>query len=337
MQRLAVRFSDYMQDWLYGSEGYYSRFRDIGKAGDFYTAVSTSAFFGAAIAEFFLKRLKAGHFSEHVVLCEIGAHRGYLLADMLRWIYSSNPALLETMRFMIVEPHEALQQEQLRYFESQFGDAVKLEHVTCLETLKEKEIFFVANEIFDAFACDLFYEGKIAYVQENAVVWQEADEASIAFAARYGLQKGEIARDYESFAEQMAKSAEYWEFVTFDYGEAYVRNDFSIRIYKAHRTYPLFDDEVDLARFFAQSDLTYDVNFAHLIDAYQAAGAQKLGYETQARALVRFGIIDILERYAKVAKDYAAYLREADKVKTLLAPTIMGDKFKMLHLAKRGA
>jgi SAM-dependent MidA family methyltransferase len=31
---------------------------------------------------------------------------------------------------------------------------------------------------------------------------------------------------------------------------------------------------------------------------------------------------------------YEAYLREADKVKTLIAPTIMGDKFKMLHLRK---
>ncbi len=337
MQRQAVRFSDYMNDWLYGSEGYYSRFRDIGKAGDFYTAVSTSAFFGAAIAEFFLKRLYEGYFSKEAILCEIGAHRGYLLADMLRWIYSNDPSLLETMRFMIVEPHEALRQEQLRYFEAQFGDAVRLEHVTHLEGLEEKEIFFVANEIFDAFACDLFYEGKIAHVEENTIVWKKADEESIAFAARYGLQKGEIACGYESFAEQMAKSAEYWEFVTFDYGEAYVRNDFSIRIYKAHRTYPLFDEEVDLARFFAQSDLTYDVNFAHLIDAYKAVDAHKLAYETQARALVRFGIIDILERYAKAAKDYAAYLREADKVKTLLAPTIMGDKFKMLHLAKREA
>ncbi|CAA6820866.1 MAG: Unknown protein, partial [uncultured Sulfurovum sp.] len=28
------------------------------------------------------------------------------------------------------------------------------------------------------------------------------------------------------------------------------------------------------------------------------------------------------------------YVREADKIKTLIAPTIMGDKFKMVHFKK---
>jgi SAM-dependent MidA family methyltransferase len=30
----------------------------------------------------------------------------------------------------------------------------------------------------------------------------------------------------------------------------------------------------------------------------------------------------------------ANYIREADKIKTLIAPTIMGDKFKMVHFQK---
>jgi SAM-dependent MidA family methyltransferase len=49
--------------------------------------------------------------------------------------------------------------------------------------------------------------------------------------------------------------------------------------------------------------------------------------------LVRFGLIDILEQFAKQTTQ-ANYLREADKIKTLIAPTIMGDKFKMVHFKK---
>jgi len=39
-----LKFSEYMQDWLYGESGYYRDFKDIGKSGDFYTAVSTVGF-----------------------------------------------------------------------------------------------------------------------------------------------------------------------------------------------------------------------------------------------------------------------------------------------------
>ena len=49
-------FSEYMRNWLYEKDhGYYSKFQNIGKKGDFYTAVSTSSLFGASIANFFLK------------------------------------------------------------------------------------------------------------------------------------------------------------------------------------------------------------------------------------------------------------------------------------------
>ena len=55
--------------------------------------------------------------------------------------------------------------------------------------------------------------------------------------------------------------------------------------------------------------------------------------ETQARALVRFGIIDILDMFRQQTTP-AKYLQQADKIKTLLAPTVMGDRFKMVHFRK---
>jgi len=133
----------------------------------------------------------------------------------------------------------------------------------------------------------------------------------------------------------MAQGIKKCDFVTFDYGEKYVRNDFSIRVYRKHETFPLFDEALNLEESFQNDDITYDVNFAHVLEAFEAAGFNEEAYETQARALVRFGLIDILGQFAKQTTQ-ANYLREADKVKTLIAPTMMGDRFKMIHLSKEG-
>ncbi len=48
-----------------------------------------------------------------------------------------------------------------------------------------------------------------------------------------------------------------------------MRNDFSIRIYKQHETFPLFDEELVLREVYQTADITYDVNFGHVIEAFE--------------------------------------------------------------------
>ena len=40
-----------MTDWLYGDNGYYATYKNIGKSGDFYTSVSTRKIFGGSVAK----------------------------------------------------------------------------------------------------------------------------------------------------------------------------------------------------------------------------------------------------------------------------------------------
>jgi len=329
-----VIFSEYMERWLYGEEGYYRTFRPIGKEGDFYTAVSTSPFFGAAIANFLCKNIRDGRIPRDAALVEIGAHQGYLLADMIQWLYTCDAPLLDSMRFIIVERQLHVREAQRAYFAERFGEAVHLEQVESLDALDLPYAFFVSNEIFDAFPCNLYIDGKTAEIRDDAVLWQDADEAILSVARKYGMQKGEIAVGYEAFAKRVAGAAERFDFISFDYGDRYARNDFSIRIYDQHTVYPFFDEAVNLSELFGHSDMTYDVNFAHVMDAFAAEGVNTAAYETQARALIRFGLIDLLEQYARHASE-AQYLHEADKVKTLIAPNVMGERFKMIHLQKQ--
>jgi SAM-dependent MidA family methyltransferase len=327
-----MNFSSYMSDWLYGEDGYYTNFKAIGKSGDFYTAVSTSAFFGASIANYLLKLIEEDEGKKDGWLIEIGAHQGYLICDMIQWIYTVRPELLETMQFGIVEKHPKIREAQLLYIHERFGDAVKVHHFSSICELKADYAFVVSNEIFDAFPCELIKDGKIAKVNDNTISWQDAPKQMLEWSSKHHLKVGEIAIGYEEFAKEIATLTKC-DFVSFDYGEAYVRNDFSIRIYEEHQTFPLFDEKVNLEKSFKKADITYDVNFAHVIEAFEAAGFIKDQYETQARALVRFGIIEILGQFAKQTTQ-ERYAREADKIKTLLAPTIMGDRFKMVHLSK---
>jgi len=322
-----------MNNWLYGENGYYKTFKDIGKGGDFYTAVSTSSFFGASIANHFYKLIKEESFKKDGWLIEVGAHKGYLICDMIQWLYTLDATLVKTLKFGIVERQPHLQEEQLKYIEERFGSDIQITHFNDIDEVQVDYAFVVANEIFDAFPCNLIKDGEEAFVSDNIVEWKEADKALLEFASKHRQVKGEVAVGYEAFALHMAKGIKKCDFVSFDYGEKFVRNDFSIRVYENHKTFPLFDEELVLADAFQKADITYDVNFGHVIEAFEEAGFELDKYETQARALVRFGLIDILEQFAKQATQNS-YLREADKVKTLISPTIMGDKFKMVHFKK---
>ncbi|MGA9045175.1 SAM-dependent methyltransferase [Sulfuricurvum sp.] len=328
-----MRFSEYMNEWLYGEDGYYASYRPIGKKGDFYTAVSTSKFFGGTIAKHIIARIDEGFLRSDSLICEIGAHHGYLLADIIEFIHTLRPQLLQTLRFGIVERFENLRIAQKSYFEESFGNAVSLEHYSDLSQLNEQSTFFIANEIFDAFACELFYKGKIARVENHEILFDIDDPKIAELAEKYKQDRGEIALGYESFASAMQQSSKRFEFMSFDYGELNGRSDFSIRVYQTHQTFPLFDEVLNRSEAFGKSDITYDVNFTHVKDAFAEAGIECAAYATQLVALIEMGILDLLAMLKEHAGD-EIYTQELEKVKILITPALMGERFKMIRFVK---
>jgi len=342
-----MRFSKFMNEWLYGKEAYYSKHREIGKGGDFYTAVSSSMFFGGSIANRLIQIIDEGFLSKSCTIVEIGAHQGYMLADIVQFIYTLRPQLLDSLEFVIIEPHEENIKKQLEYFKDSFGDIVKLQHYPTLNDVKKDEAFIVANEIFDAFSCELIKDEKMLYIEEFEPVFKEQTEAVKEHCQKYNITKGEIGVGYESFAHSMSKAFKKFEFVTFDYGDKEKRFDFSIRVYHKHQTYPFFaltdfvkeKDEkpkgVTIESLFKKSDITYDVNFEHLIDAYKEAGCELVFYKTQMAMLVEFGIIELLDKLAKNV-DEKTYKSEMNRAKVLIDPSFMGERFKGVVFRKEG-
>ena len=330
---MSVSFSKYMTDWLYGEDGYYATYKNIGKSGDFYTAVSTSKFFGGTIAKHIVSLVDDGFLASDAVICEIGAHHGYFLADVCEFLYTLRPELLSSFKFVIIERFDDLQEQQRNYFQESFGDVVTLTHYKSLSELRCPNAFFIANEIFDAFPCELYFKGKTARMDGHAVEFDQDDEWVKSKAEKYFKDRGEIAVGYEEFALEMASSCDKFEFMTFDYGETQARPDFSIRVYSKHEVIPFFDENIKRDELFAKSDITYDVTFAHVKDAYEEAGVEFIELKTQMLALIDMGILDLLEMLKEKVEE-KIYRQELEKVKTLILPDFLGERFKMVRFRK---
>ena len=326
-------FSQFMEEWLYGLKGYYTNYKAIGKRGDFYTAVSVTPLFGGSIANYIHKLIMAKRLSGDAMIVEIGAHRGYLLADIVQFLYTFDPSLIKTLRFAIIEPQKRLQRVQRDYFYQSFGDKVELIHFDSLKDFRANEAFVVANEIFDAFSCEIVHDGKMAYEDNFSIIWGKPSEFAKKISSRYGQRRGEIAIGYEEFAKELFNGMQKGYFVSFDYGDTEVRNDISLRIYKAHQVFPFFEEGLNIKALFGKSDITYDVNFSHLIDAFKESGWQKSAYKTQMVALIDFGLMELLETILK-KRGYDIYKQELEKAKHLIHPSIMGERFKMVEFIK---
>lgn len=334
-----IKFSTYFNDWLYGQDGYYSTYKQIGKEGDFFTSVSTSSFFGGSIARKIISSIEDGFLPSNTTIVEVGAHHGYLLADIIQFIYTLKPNLLETLNFAIVERFKDLQTQQRKYLEDSFGDIIKLKHYDDISEVKLENAYILANEIFDAFACDLVYTNsenvlQQVFINNHKIEFVDCeDNEIIEHCKKYSITKGEVALSYKDFVNTICKNISRFEFLTFDYGDRYPRNDFSTRVYEKHDVYPIFEENLDLEKLYKKSDITYDVHFNYLVDCFKENKIENIKFNTQLKSLVEFGIIELLE-ILKANVDEKTYLRETQKVKVLLEPTGMGDRFKTLNIRK---
>ena len=328
------KFSEYMTEWLYGVDGYYATYKNIGKSGDFYTAVSTSKFFGGTIAKHIVSLIEEGFLKQDSVICEIGAHHGYFLADVIEFIYTLQPKLLDTLEFVIIERFDDLQEQQRSYFAESFGDVVSLRHYKSLSELQCENAFFIANEIFDAFPCELYFKGKTGRVLGHEVEFDVEDDWVKEKAEKYFKDRGEIALGYEEFAKEMSQAAQKFEFMSFDYGEMAARPDFSLRVYEKHNVIPFFAEDIKREELFAKSDITYDVTFAHVKDAYEEVGVKFVELKAQMVALVDMGILELLEML-KENVDEKIYKQELEKAKMLIMPNFLGERFKMIRFRKQ--
>ena len=163
--------------------------------------------------------------------------------------------------------------------------------------------------------------------------WQKADQNLINLAKKFGIKKGEISTSYTKFALQLANAAKKVRFLSFDYGEFEPKNEFSLRVFKGHQVFSLFEIS-NLAPYFKTSDLTYSLCFKQVEYAFSEAGFKMLKFKKQNEALVcDFGVDKILSLVLEKGSKQA-YENAAKQAKFLLSPEFLGEKFKFIEFLK---
>ncbi len=330
-------FGNYMQEWLYGKKGYYRK-ASIGQKGDFYTSVSLSKFFGGAMAFYIIKLLEEEKLFLPLKIVEIGSHHGHFLSDIANFLNALSEGVIEKCEFVSCEPLIELQNIQ----QTTFKQATQLDLTNCdlkgLDLKKKESAFVVSNELFDAFACEIIKDNQMLFItHDHQSVWDNINEPTKELLKTLNLKEGCAPLFLNAFIKDLLEKldkASSWVFLSFDYGDTIERKDMHLRAFKNHQALDFKDILNHLASLYQQSDLTYDVNFSLVRFLFEKHHAQFSFFKSQANALLDMGLMELLEVFSK-SVSYERYLKEAAKIKPLISPGGLGERFKAVEFVKK--
>lgn len=338
-----MRFSEYFGAWI---RAYYA---SVPLGRDFYTAVGASRFFGGAIAKYILGRLESSELALPLNIIDLGANNANLLQDIRAFLGTLGLGVVEKCDFIAVESNNMDCHDSARCAESYNNEVIFYKNLVELKSaniLQNRHNIFIANEFFDALPCEIIDNGKMAFVENNRLIFKICDDKKmLEICERFKITKGEIPLSYDEFCENI--KGEKFIFITFDYGDFMPRNDFSLRLFYKHKIQNFMEIALDSAKFaesqnlgnfsqnlaqksqnltnlFGKCDITYSVPFFMLDRAFERIGAKKILSKRQDLALIEdFKILELLQDFydaqnSQNPQNLGTYLRESNKIKTLL-------------------
>jgi SAM-dependent MidA family methyltransferase len=340
-----IAFSRYMDLALYAPGlGYYAGgAAKFGPAGDFVTAPEMTPLFAEALAAQVAEILAVTRDREIV---ELGGGSGRLAADLLRAL-AARDAL--PSRYSILEVRPDLVARQRATVERRAPQ--HRDRVTWIGDLPASiDGALIANEVLDAVACALLVR-KGGEWRERGVAWNESTGgfawtdgpvsdprleslATVRFPPSEGYAS-EINPAAEALVENIGRRMTGGAALFIDYGfpaaEYYhpQRNRGTLMCHYRHRAHS------DPFAWPGLTDITAHVDFTAMAEAGERAGLHVAGFTALAPFLIGCGILEALG--ATGAPESVPYIRAAAAVQKLLAPSEMGELFKVLALAKSGA
>ncbi len=331
-----LAFSEIMREWLYNpNTGYYTQ-NHVGKAGDFYTSVSVSKFFGGAISRYILRMLDEKRLTLPLHIVEIGSNNGDLIADIAEFLKAFSDVVFIQSSFCVIEPLVCLHTQQMATFQARITArfAKQLHIYNNLQMLKDTQpnnVFFISNELFDSMPCDIFHNNNMLYFHNNNFTWDKPSSEISEFMEKYDIKSAEIPLIWESFIQNLCNLPCKWIFLTFDYGD-FLAREMNIRMYMQHKVYNLYEELQNdrLAQFIGKSDITYDIDFSLLKKILENNNAKVLCNVTQSKFLIEScEILDIFESFSTHFSTIQLSKQRAS-LQGLIAPNAMGERFRAL-------
>ena len=307
---------------------YYSSPRSpIGMDGDFYTSADLDPIFGQLLAKQFEQW--SGE-SDEFTIVELGAGKGLLARDILQQ---------RRFPYMILERSPSMrlrQQEVLKDFDVRWIDELPHGLTGCI----------FSNEFFDALPVHrvVWRDGilKEIYVTENFEEIEGELQPSVGSVFSSGsalsrslkyrpLQEGhitEINLEACEWIRRIARSLDRGYHVAIDYG--YLRDEFYAQPHGTLMCYWRHQAVENPYIRIGEQDITAHVNFSDLMDE---PSLETVLFTTQKDYLIQLGILNEMETLASAGD--AVSMQRLLRIKKLILPGSMGERFKVLVQAKR--
>jgi SAM-dependent MidA family methyltransferase len=344
-----ISFAEFMRMALYepGLGYYMAGLRKFGAAGDFVTAPEISSLFSFCLAEQCLEIMQR---LPRPSILEIGAGTGVMAADILHHLAQ---AACLPQNYFILELSAELQQRQRATLEARVPQHVN--RVRWLSQLDKLELTGVvlANEVLDAMPVHRF-RCHAAGVQEMRVGLADSTQ-DFKWAA--GPAGAELRRSVDAihkylgdvlpdgYASELNLNMRPWleslwqnlnagVILLTDYGyprAEYYLPERSMGTLSCHYRHRMHDDPFILIGL---QDITAFVDFSALAEAGAATGFELGGFIDQAGFLINCGIEQLCMAELESIQNLETRLLQTQQMKTLLLPSEMGERFKVLALHK---
>jgi len=338
-----VSFARYMELALFAPGlGYYSAgARKFGEQGDFVTAPEISPLFSRALAQQLAEVLDT--FDETGEVLEVGGGSGVMAADMLAELEALDalPA-----QYLILELSADLQERQRATLVARVPHL--LERVRWLHELPAPGFrgVVVANELLDALPvqcfvthknglqerCVSFAEGRFQWANNETGELLPPEHLTEIIAKLPSGYTSEINLSATGWVQSIASLLDAGVVLLVDYGYAAAeyyhpqRDGGTLMCHYRHRAHG------DPFVYPGLQDITAHVDFTAIAEAAVSAGLDVRGYNTQGVFLLGCGISELAQPFDEL--DERQQVLQAQQLRTLTLPAEMGERFKVIALAK---
>jgi len=336
-----IPFSRYMELVLYAPGfGYYTAgARKIGSEGDFVTSPEISPMFARCLA---MQAHQVMDRSAREIL-ELGPGTGVLAADLFAELKALGCA---PRKYRLLEVSADLRERQRAHIaERHPGDLDRFEWLDGLPAAIDG--FVVANEVLDVLPFSLVHRMPGGEILERGVTVTEAGfgwedtplaDGDLRRRALRILPPGdyeyltEVNLAAEALVRTVAGSLERGLALFIDYGYAHAeyyhpqRSTGTLRCHYRHR----FHSDPFLLP--GLQDITAHVDFSAMARAAESAGAEVMGYTTQAHFLISCGLAVLVSEVDPGMT--LSRLKATSAVLRLINPQEMGEIFKVLGIAR---
>jgi SAM-dependent MidA family methyltransferase len=337
-----ITFAEYMRECLYHPiHGYYSR-GESKRFADYYTSVDVHAIFGRLLARQFAEMWQELDHPGEFLLVEAGAGVGRLASHILEFAKANLPEFYQSLRYVAVE-RSPTRCDQLAARLSRFVQEGKCQ--PCIEIpARIPAGCLFSNELLDALPVHRVLQEKgilceICVSCDGTRFFDQPMQLSTCAISEYFAaqqitleegQQAEAGLESCDWITEIARRLERGFVLTIDYGhEAADLFDShhmagTVLAYANHRA------NEDFYAAPGEQDLSAHVNFSALRLWAQRHDLETLGLVTQTAFLLALGKGNNFADLYDNGMDETGRLRARLKLKTLIFPEGMGERFHVL-------